>query len=391
MTATTTTGTPKAWSRIFAGRVAATMLMAWTLASAGLIVSAQAQECTPTAQAEAEQAYSTAYQFVTANQWAEAIPSLEQAIAACPSHWSSVELLAGASMRVKKMGAAQKNYRALIDGKFKGDMATADQRVLSAYGYVLLRNKNWSEGEKVFQTILVQDPANLEAHDRLAICYKSWRKPEKSIEHLEKLYDLHTDEAKKVEVAKRLGEAYKGLGDNAQATAWLGKSGGGGGSSLFGVGVDHMKKKEWQQAADVFKKFVAEKPDSAAGWKNLGQCYQKLSMTNEAASAYEKTLELDRSKHDVMSRLGLLYLDMGRFNGAGKLSEEAINGWSKDDPELGAMYYLQGKVYEKRDENYQAAISMFEKALGDSHWGDPARREIERQEQLIRIKEMQGG
>ena len=69
----------------------------------------------------------------------------------------------------------------------------------------------------------------------------------------------------------------------------------------------------------------------------------------------------------------------------------AVENWSDDDPSKGAMYYLMGKVYEKRDGDYEAAITMFENARSDPHWGSFAAREVDRQEQLIEIRDARKG
>ena len=50
------------------------------LAMFALAPGALAQDCLETDRQMAQQYYSTAYQFVSMNQWAEAIPSLEDAV-----------------------------------------------------------------------------------------------------------------------------------------------------------------------------------------------------------------------------------------------------------------------------------------------------------------------
>jgi hypothetical protein len=55
------------------------------------------------------------------------------------------------------------------------------------------------------------------------------------------------------------------------------------------------------------------------------------------------------------------------------------------------MFYLMGKVYEKRDGDYESAIRMFEQARSDPAWGSFAVREIDRQQQLIAIRDARKG
>ena len=344
-------------------------------------------ECSPSDKATAEQSYSTAYQFVTANQWAEAIPSLEQAVAACPEHWPSVELLAAAKMRTKAYLDAGDWYEKLIAGKYDGVIARVDSRVLGAYGYVLLKNRNWERAETIYEAILGQDPNNQEAHERLVYVYDRAGNRRKAIEHLEALYAMSDGDAQK-DYAKKIGNAYKLLGDNETARQWF-ELAGGASSGMFSIGVENMRKKEWAKAVDAFQSYLQGKPDSAPAWKNLAQCQQKLGRREDAIASFEKALSIDPERHDVASALGFLYSELERWSKAGELAQKAIDTWPENDRYKDSMYFLMGKVLEKRDANYEGAIAMFEKAKGDPYWGDLAVKEIDRQRQLIEIRSMQ--
>jgi tetratricopeptide (TPR) repeat protein len=355
---------------------------------AALLAPASARgECSPANLNTAQQSYSTAYQFAQANQWAEAIPSLEEAVKACPEHWDSVELMATAKLRTQSLVEAQDWYYKLIHGRFAGVYANTPEYVLSAYGFALLKNRNWPEAERVYEAILGQDPANKEAHERLVFAYTNSNDLPKAIEHLEALYALSTGDDQK-DKATRIGKAYQKLGDNETAKQWF-EMGGGASSGMFAIAVEHMSKQEWAPAADAFQKYLQGKADSVPAWKNLGMCYGKLGQKNESIRAYTKVLELDPSRHEVAVSLGFVYSDLERWGDAAKLAENALRNWPEDDKNKDAMYFLMGKVLEKRDANYEEAIAMFEKAKSDPHWGGMAAQEIERQQQLIQIRTMQ--
>lgn len=353
---------------------------------------ASAQDCSATDRASAEQAYSTAYQFVSNNQWAEAVPSLEEAMERCPTHWPSLELLAQAKMRLKDYPAAAKRFGELIEGQYEGRIGAAEPRVLEPYGYVLLQSQDWETAELVYQTILVQDPYNYKAHDRLVYRFEKDGKTEQAITHLETMYDLASDEDKS-KVAQRLGDAYKKTGDQETAAEWYSMAGGAT-SGMFTIGVDQMRTKDWQGAIESFKTYLEGKPNSIPALKNLGQCYQALKKSDQAIAHYEKALGIDAKRHDIASSLGLLYDETGQWSKAGPIAQDAIENWPRDDEKLGSMYYLMGRVKEKRDSDYEGAIAMFEQALDDPYWGRFARDEIQRQRQLIEIRDLkarQGG
>lgn len=342
--------------------------------------------CSPSDENSAEQSYSTAYQFAQGNQWAEAIPSLEIAIAACPEHWPSVELMAQAKMRTSAWADAVDYYERLIEGRFGGVLLDAGPQVLQPFGFVLLKNRGFDRAEQVYEAILRTDPNNVKAHERLVYAYTKSGSIRNAIDHLQILYGL-SDGDKKAEYAKKIGKAYEQLGDVEQKNQWYQTAGGG--SGLFGVGVDQMNRKNFADAASTFRKYLESKPTSVAAWKNLGQSLTAQKKHSEAIEAYEKALELDPKRHDVATALGFAYSEAGRWADAGRVASDAVQNWSKSDEQVGAMYYLMGKVYEKRDSDYEQAIAMFERAKGDSYWGDQAVREISRQRQLIQIRELQ--
>lgn len=356
------------------------------LVLAGLLVAGRAgAECAPTDLNTAEQGYSTAYQFVTAGQWAEAIPSLVEATKACPEHWPSLELLAQAYARTDAFVDAADWYQKLIDGQCAGILARADMRILQGYGYVLLRNRNWPVAEQAYEAILGQDPDNREAHERLVYCYDRSGNRRKAIVHLEALYVMSTGEAQ-ADYATKIGNAYKFLGDNEKAKQWF-ELGGGAASGMFSIGVENMNKQKWQAAVDAFTAFLEGKSDSAPAWKNLGVSLQRLGRTQEAIDAFKKTLELDAERHDVVSNLGFLYADLDRWTDVAALAKPALDGWPEDDQYKDRMRFLMAKVYEKRDANYEAAIELFRAAQDDPVLGDRAANEITRQRQLIEIRD----
>jgi tetratricopeptide (TPR) repeat protein len=358
--------------------------------------------CSPTEKSTAEQHYNTAYQFVTAREWQPAVEPLEKALVACPEHWASLELLAQARLQLKHNSTSAQLYKKLVDGQYGGSLAAADgNRVLRPYGFALLRSKNWSEAEIVYNTLLSQDPRDPEAHQRLVYIFENTDRSQRAVEILEQQYNFTMDEAEQSKLAQQLGDAYTKMGANTKAKQWFAISGDGGGSSMFKIGVDQMNKKEYAAAATSFVEYLKGNPASVPALKNLGLCYDQLGRQSggakhksDAIAAYEQVVALEPDRHDVQSSLAFLYLDTGALSKAASIGQAAVDGWDNNDDKKGGMYFLMGKVLEKRDSAYEQAIKMFELALSDSFWGSRAEKEIERQQQLIQIREMrdkQGG
>lgn len=356
---------------------------------AGLAPTALA-ECSPTDLSAAEQSYSTARVLADADQWADAIPALERALDSCPEHLASIQLIAFAQMRAKNYGPAARYFQAQIDLQWDGVTSSADLNTLRPYGFVLINLGNWTAAVRVYESILAQDPENMEAHKRLVYVYDKSGNTELAIPHLEALFHAAPTDDEQADYAKRVGAAYKKIGEDGSAKEWYALAGGGA-SGQFSFGLDHMNRKEWGKAAESFESFLEGQPTSVAALKNLGICYDQLGRKSDAAATYTKALELKPERRDIASSLALAYSDLERWNDVAAIVEPAVSDWPDEEPSKGAMYYLMGKVYEKRDGDYESAISMFENARSDPHWGSFAAREIERQRQLIAIRDARKG
>lgn len=347
-------------------------------------------ECSPTDRSSAEQSYSTARALGDAGQWADAIPSLQRALDACPEHLASVQLMAFAQMQAQQYGPAADYFARQIEMQYDGVIASADVNTLRAYGFVQLKLNNWSGAVKVYESILTHETDNVEAHERLVYAYDKSGNTALGIPHLEALYNLAQDEADKSQKAKRIGAAYDKIGEEASAKEWYALAGGGA-TGQFAYGLEHMRRKEWQKAAESFQSFLEGQPESVSALKNVAICYDQLGRKADAAAALERAHEADPDRRDIAKSLAIAYSDLERWSDVASIAGPAVANWPDDEPSKGAMYYLMGKVHEKRDGDYEQAITMFRRARSDPDWGEFAVREIDRQEQLIAIRDSKRG
>lgn len=347
-------------------------------------------ECSPTDLSDAERSYSTARALSDAGQWADAVSSLERALDSCPEHLASVQLMAFAQMQAKNYGPSARYFQAQIDMQFEGVTANADMNTLRPYGFVLLKLNDWSGAVRVYESILEHDPENVEAHERLVYAYDKSGNTALGIPHLEALFHVAGTDEEQAKHAKRIGAAYRKIGEDATAKEWDSIAGGGT-SGQFNDGLEHMRRKEWTKAAESFEGYLEGRPDNVPGLKNLGICYDQLGRKADAATTFARAYEVQPDRKDIAKNLALSYSDLERWSDVASIAGPAVEQWSDDEPSKGAMYYLMGKVYEKRDGDYESAITMFERARSDPHWGSFAVREIERQQQLIEIRDARKG
>lgn len=362
---------------------ALTLILALTVAASSTVPAWA--ECSPSASAAARQSYDTAYAFVQQGKWNTAIKHLVSAQESCPEHWESKELLAQAYMRTKKYDEAAVEYEGLVAGKYDGRVADCEVRVLRGYGFALLKTNQASKAEEVYSVYHEKEPMAEEPLQRLVYVYEATKRYPEAIEYEMMLYDMNPTDH---EYAKKIGDLYKKSGDNSSASEWYSKAAAEGvaTSGSFTVGREAMQAGRYADAVPAFQDYLKGQPKSVAGWQNLGYCYTKMGQRKDAISAYESALAIDPTKHSIHSSLGFLYLDEGRVEDAERLAADAVANWPASDVKKPDMYYLMGRVLERKGE-YRTAIDMFDEVVSDPFWGPQAEDQIDRQRQLMAREE----
>jgi len=176
------------------------------------------------------------------------------------------------------------------------------------------------------------------------------------------------------------------------------------------AGVKALEKRDFKNASELLKRVVAQQPDSADAWDELGRAYTGLSNHNDAVAAYRKQVEVNpfhkRAYNDLGAELqlegkyeealaaygkqldndpvdsgarkhhGLLLARLKRSQDALKELETASTA-SPDDPEIElalAQLYVAGGNQEKSQSLFKSVIGStslpasdwFGAALGDS-------------------------
>jgi arylsulfatase A-like enzyme/tetratricopeptide (TPR) repeat protein len=119
------------------------------------------------------------------------------------------------------------------------------------------------------------------------------------------------------------------------------------------LGVALYKAKEYELAANVFKKSIELAPETFAAWVNMGLCLRELKRDAEAQKTLEHALELDPGNLEVMDHLIDSYFASARF----KKTEEISRLYLESKPDatrvrvaLAMSLFNQGKSNEAREE-----------------------------------------
>lgn len=96
------------------------------------------------------------------------------------------------------------------------------------------------------------------------------------------------------------------------------------GGPEFDMGVSAFNRRDFDQAEKHFAAYVAEHPDDADGWNNLGETMLQLGRVEEALVDLQTAVKLAPASHDFWFNLGVAYNRVGRGNDARKAYDEAI-------------------------------------------------------------------
>ncbi len=110
-------------------------------------------------------------------------------------------------------------------------------------------------------------------------------------------------------LAAEIASLYTRVGQEDQAEAWLAKSGAeasGDPAILYNIAVARFNEKEWEPAAEGFRKVIAADADFADAYRNLGYCLLNLDSRPEAAANLKQYLELVPDASDAAQIEGLV-------------------------------------------------------------------------------------
>jgi predicted Zn-dependent protease len=112
---------------------------------------------------------------------------------------------------------------------------------------------------------------------------------------------------------------------------------------LFGLGVVHKERGEYELAIDYLKRALKSKPDFIPLLTTLGECYQLNGQDAEAIQLFRRALNLDEGNKGAMYLLGLSYENRGQYGKAVGLFE-ILTAFK---PVRNEVYYHLGVSYGK--------------------------------------------
>jgi len=148
----------------------------------------------------------------------------------------------------------------------------------------------------------------------------------------------------------------------------------------------YLLLKNYDLAAEQYTCFVELEPGNAAGWNNLGVCYNKLERFEEATWALENAINCDRGMLSAYLNLSYAYEHRGNLMAASQVLEKATSiGFASSEKirlydNLARFYFMQKK--------YSLAVEKIEKAIKLAPIGSELWKYLQnRREYVLRVAE----
>ncbi|MFH1679318.1 MAG: tetratricopeptide repeat protein, partial [Candidatus Eisenbacteria bacterium] len=215
-------------------------------------------------------------------------------------------------------------------------------------GYYHELLEDWEGAQTAYEKASELDPGNDDFRQRLSFVYKKLGKTNELLASQEDLLEKEPDN-------RRL---------------------------MLSVAQLSAEKGDYSTAGELFRRLAELDPGNTAYLKNYAVVQLLEGDTTGAASTYEKVVSTDPADVDAMVRLA----DAQASKAVGK-QDAAVRNVQKGldlDDQNARGWCVWGKILERQG-MYEQAKQKFQRAssLGDPVWSDYARREVERQVQLI--------
>ncbi len=314
-------------------------------------------------------------------QYDEGVESFKLAAELDPENISVLASLGYGQSRAGNYADAVMSFERAIE------LDPKDKDLKSSYAYNLGMAGEMEKSEAVYKELASENPDDDRIYKNLAVAYAKNQRLPQAIAAYQKALELspddwdtmrtignicrdanppvllpavsmferlrsHPEDSERMEAAHSLGWLYVQTGTHCRA------------ADMYAMVDDYM---------------TLNRDDRA----NYAMALDRCGRVEDAIEQYTMVYEADTTDTRVLCRLSFLYKDSEQYQRSADIAESGL----RSSPSDACLLCAWGKALEKLN-RYEDAITKFEQALNDPYWGDYATRQITRQNQLIKIREM---
>ncbi|MEW6673001.1 MAG: tetratricopeptide repeat protein [Thermodesulfobacteriota bacterium] len=277
----------------------------------------------------------------------------------------SIGIAAYPTLNFTKRQVIENAYKALDHAAFfgPGSCVSFDAVSLNISG-----DKRYHEGDipgaiEELQSALLLDPANVNVHNSLGVCYAIQGSFEKALESFTTAIQLDPGEVMSIYNAGLVhmlsGRQDKALARFLEALNISGDVF----EILFQTGRLYLEMGNFKNARRYLEKAADRQPAAGAVYRYLGDCYTAGAMADKAVTAYRKAIKLNPNDAAALSALGDLFGLMGENT---EIATMFCRQSIEISPDNGLYRHRLGMLYLNQN-MLEAALNEFQKALKLGH------------------------
>jgi tetratricopeptide (TPR) repeat protein len=153
----------------------------------------------------------------------------------------------------------------------------------------------------------------------------------------------------------------------------------------YGLATVYFLMNDLPKAAYHFKEVTRLDPLRAGAYINLGACYNRLDMLDEAIPVLRRGIQLDMNRAEGYYNLGLVYKRKGQHD----LAIQAYREATRVNPRMADAHYNIANLYVEQ-EQWGLAIAHYRQAIELRPTWEKARRGLEQAEAAQEAHEVSG-
>jgi tetratricopeptide (TPR) repeat protein len=346
-------------------------------------------ECAPGQMQEANKAYQQALEFMTKQDWDQAIAQMQSALKICPEHVDATRGIGDAMVGKAMYAEAVPYYQQVIE--LRGDQAEAGDYANLGKAYAKLKKYQEARAEYMKAEKLAPDDCgvlyNLGAmHNASKYYIESVEVLEHALEACPQISDpvlkLLTNSAEKA------ASQQKANGNNERAEYYAGlaqKYGGqAGGSTTYDMVKQKMSQKDYQGAVGLLEQMLAKEPDHTGALLTMARAQDQLKNRPASIQAYQKYLALKPNDENATAAMLQVMVESQQCSQAKSEAAGAARRFEGKGREVMApIMYSWGLALECTGE-YDAAKEKFQQCAssGNAKYASYGARQVERMEGL---------
>ncbi len=352
--------------------------------------------CQPGQMQEANLAYQSAAQFLSAKQWDQAISRLNSIIKVCPEHVEATRGLGTAFVGKADFVQSIKWFSKVI--ALRENQVQAGDFANLGKSYAKL--KKYKEARAEYMKAQKLEPNDCGVLFNLGVMHYASKYNAQSVEVLQHALEVcpqyRDNILKQLSVsATAAAKQQKQNGNNEKAayyTNLMNQYGGqAGGSTTYDMVKKKMAAKQFNEAVVLLKQMLAKNPKQPGAQLSLARASDAAGDNAGSISAYRKYFELKPNDAKNYGTFIQVMVEAGQCSAASSKAAAGVKQFaSQGRSALAGIYYSWGLALECK-EDYAGAKTQFQKAAssGNSKYSGPAATQVGRMEDFMKMTDAQ--